>query len=179
MSCRVRLRVRSRVRPRVRLRARFGVLGVFAPSRGFGCTEAFFAGGCVCEKSMSVGSCASGFLAFGGLRLCDPVGCWCAVACSLCRRPLDAVPVSAGALRVALLGDVTAGGSVVSAHRVVASRRLLLSLARVRRPRRCSAGRGGSATVSWSYTAPPTLSRRMAGRWENGRRAAGAAGGAR
>jgi hypothetical protein len=179
MSCQVRFRVRSRVRPRVRLRGRFGVLGLFAPSPGFGCTEALFVGGCVCEKSMSVGSYASGCLANEGLRLCNPVGRWCAAACSACRGRLDMVPLAAGG-PVALLFDVTAGGSVVSAYRVVASRRLLLSLARVRRPRLCSADRGGSATVSWSYTAPPTLSRRMGGRWENGRRAAGAAaGGAR
>jgi len=169
----VRLGVRFRVRPRVRLRGRFGVLGLSAPWRAFGCSGALFAGGCVCENSMSVVSCASGCLALRGLRLCAGG----AVACSLCRRPIDAVPVDAGALLVALLVTVTAGGSVVSAYRVVASRRLLLTFARLRRPRRCSAESCGSATVSWSYTAPPTLSRRMAGRWENGRRAPGRRGG--
>lgn len=176
MSDRVRFRFRFRVRPRVRLRGRFGVLGLCAPRRGFGCSGALFAGGCGCENSMSVVSCASGCLALRGLRLCA-AGAGGAVACSLCRRPIDAVPVDAGALLVALLVTVTAGGSVVSAYRVVASRRLLLSFARLGRPRPCFAGRCGSATVSWSYTAPPTLSRRMAGRWENGRRAPGRRGG--
>jgi hypothetical protein len=178
---RVRFRVRSRVRPRVRLRGRFGVLARFAPSAGFGCSGAVFTSGGVCEKSTSVGSCASGCLALRGLRLRVPAAGRGAVACSLCRRPLSAVaPCCCGALPVALQVNVTAGASVVLADRVVASRRLLLSLARLGRPRPCSAVRCASAIVSWSHTAPPPLSRRMAGRWGNGRRAAGAArGGAR
>lgn len=176
MRHQVRFRVRSRVRPRVRLRCRFGVLALSAPSRRSGCSEALFSGGGVCEKSMSVGSCASGRLSLRGLRLCAPDAVRGAVACLLCRRPLPVVArCCAGALPVALLVNVTAGAYVVSADRVVASRRLLLSFARLGRPRPCSAVRCGSATVSRSYTAPPSLSRRMAGRWGDGRRAAGAA----
>jgi hypothetical protein len=177
MSCRVRFRVRSRVQPRVRLRVRLRVLRLFARQPVLCCSSAVFAGGCVCEKSMSVGNCAFGCLASGGLRLCAPAAGGGAVACSPCRRLLCAVAACCAAvLLVASLVMVTAGGCVGVADRVVASRRLLWSLARLRRPRLCSAGRCGSATVSWGYTVSPPLSRRMAGRWGHGRRSAALGG---
>jgi hypothetical protein len=134
ISCRVRFRVRFTVRPRVRFRGRFVVLPHFARWPVLRCSGALFLGGCVCEKSMSVGSGAFGCLAIEGLRL------WAA-----CRRRLCGVArCCAVVLPVAWLVMMAVGLVVMFADRVVASRRLLLSFARLRLP---------------------SLPRRRAGRW--------------
>jgi hypothetical protein len=158
---RVRPRVRFRVRPRVRL----GVLRAFAPGGSSACSGAVFPADAVCEISMSVGSCVLPWYSSqrprlsGGACLAAPVSC----------RWHSPIRSAAGAgLLVASAGSVTEGASVVPAGRVVASRRLLLCLARLARLGPGSARRSGSAIVSRSYTAPPSLSRRMAGRWGTG-----------
>lgn len=165
MSGEGRPRVRFRVRLRFRFRGRLGVLCGFAALPAFACSETGFSPGGVCEKSMSVSSCCLRRHLSRGPRL--PGGGGSAVPVS-CRWLSPMVPAAGAAPLVPLRVDVTVTVSVVIAVRVVASRRLLVSLARVVRLGPGSARRSCAAVVSWSYTAPPSLSRRMAGRWCTG-----------
>lgn len=90
--------------------------------------------------------------------------CWPALPCSGALSPASRVCEKSMSLGNYASGCLASRGPHIctpAADRVVASRRLLLSLARLNRPRLRSAGRCGSAAVSWGYTVHATLSRGM------------------
>jgi hypothetical protein len=156
-----RLMVRPRFRFGVRPRFRLGVLRAFAPGSSSARSGAVFSTDAVCEIYMSVVSCVLPWYSSQGPRLPPGVRSVVPMPCRWLSpiRSAGAVPL------VARTGNVTAGTSVVIAGRVVASRRLLLCLARLVRLGPGSPRHSGTAIVSLSYTAPPSLSRRMTGRW--------------
>ena len=156
----LRFRLWGRLGFRLKGRLRFPAL--CAPSGGFPCTRAAFAGDCAADISTSASKCSQS-------RPLPSDPCW------VLRVPLRAVrplrreaPIGRGtsAVGCALDPPVTDRGAVLSADRVVAGRRCLIvpvRLARPDTPVRCRC-----ASAEKGCTARPSLSRRSAGRCCNG-----------
>lgn len=158
---------RLRVRLRSRLRGRLWFPSVSVPSRGFPCVQAGFRWGALFDISMSAGEIPVARPLTG-----DPL--W-----PVPPQSLGALGVLPWAARRFALAVRTLLGLLVTcrcvcwvplAYRVVASRRCLVAPSPLavlaRRPLALPAPAG------WSCAALPSLSRRLAGRWCNGRRRA-------
>jgi len=167
MSREDRLRFRLRVRLRVRLRGRLRFPAASVPLRGFPCVQAGFRWVALCDISMSAGeSPVPRPLPGDPLRLVPSLSLGCADGRLL---PWAARP---GALAVrsppGLL--VTWAWTVSLACRVVASRRC--SGARTPLVVSADAPSVRSALAGLSCAVQLSVSRRLAGRWDDGRRAA-------